>query len=100
MQNSSGMKTSTGDKYLICYEENVVHKDIQNLPKTIWSRVKEIVKERLTLSPEKAGDPLLGEFKGHRRIRSGDYRLVYRISKLERTVIITAIEHREYIYKS
>ncbi|WP_425383900.1 type II toxin-antitoxin system RelE family toxin [Wolbachia endosymbiont (group B) of Anania hortulata] len=90
------MKTSTGDKYLICYEENVVHKDIPNLPKTIWSRVKE----RLTLSPEKAGDPLLGEFKGHRRIRSGDYRLVYRISKLERTVIITAIEHREYIYKS
>ncbi len=28
MQNSSGMKTSTGDKYLICYEENVVHEDI------------------------------------------------------------------------
>ncbi|WP_246226284.1 type II toxin-antitoxin system RelE family toxin [Wolbachia endosymbiont of Madathamugadia hiepei] len=43
---------------------------------------------------------MLGEFKGHRRIRSGDYRLVYRISKLERMVIITAIEHREYIYKS
>ncbi|WP_264377484.1 hypothetical protein [Wolbachia endosymbiont (group B) of Philonthus cognatus] len=55
------MKTSTSDKYLICYEENVVHKDIPNLPKTIWSRIKEIVKERLTLSPEKAGDPLLGE---------------------------------------
>lgn len=28
MQNSSGMKTSTGGKYLICYEENVVHEDI------------------------------------------------------------------------
>ncbi|WP_264328575.1 hypothetical protein [Wolbachia endosymbiont (group A) of Andrena hattorfiana] len=25
--------------------------------------------------------------------------MVYRISKLERIVIITAIEHREYIYK-
>ncbi|MGL9726516.1 MAG: type II toxin-antitoxin system RelE family toxin [Wolbachia sp.] len=67
---------------------NVVHKDIPSLPKTIWSRIK-IVKECLTLSPEKVGDPLLGEFKGHRRIRSGDYRLVYRISKLERMVIIT-----------
>ncbi|WP_246210259.1 type II toxin-antitoxin system RelE family toxin [Wolbachia endosymbiont of Atemnus politus] len=99
MQNSSGMKTSTGNKYLICYEENVVHKDIPSLPKTIWSRIKEIIKERLTVSPEKAGDPLLGEFKGHRRIRTGDYRLVYRIIKLERIVIITAIEHREYIYK-
>lgn len=94
------MKTSTDDKYLICYEENVAYKDIPSLPKTIWLRIKEIVKERLTLSPEKAGDPLLGEFKGHRRIRSGDHRLVYRISKLERMVIITAIEHREYIYKS
>ncbi len=99
MRNSSGMKTSTGDKYLICYEENVVHEDIPSLPKTIWSRIKEIVKERLTVSPEKAGDSLLGEFKGYRRIRTGDYRLVYRISKLERIVIITAIEHREYIYK-
>lgn len=99
MQNSSGMKTSTGNKYLICYEENVVHKDIPSLPKTIWSRIKEIIKERLTVSPEKAGDPLLGEFKGHRRIRTGDYRLVYRIIKLERIVIITEIEHREYIYK-
>lgn len=99
MQNSSGMKTSTGDKYLICYEENVVHEDIPSLPKAIWSRIKEIVKERLTVSPEKAGDPLLDEFKGYRRIRTGDYRLVYRISKLERIVIITAIEHREYIYK-
>lgn len=98
MQNSLGMKTSTGDNYLICYEENVVHKDIPNLPKTIWSRIKEIVKERLTLSPEKAGDPLLGEFKGHRRIRTGDYRLIYRVIKSERIVIITAIEHREYIY--
>ncbi|MGL9725663.1 MAG: type II toxin-antitoxin system RelE family toxin [Wolbachia sp.] len=67
---------------------NVVHKDIPSLPKTIWSRIK-IVKEYLTLSPEKVGDPLLGEFKGYRRIRSGDYRLVYRISKLERMVIIT-----------
>jgi mRNA interferase RelE/StbE len=57
------MKTSTGDKYLICYEENVVYKDIPSLPKTIWSRIKEIVKERLILSPEKAGDPLLCEFK-------------------------------------
>ncbi|WP_250296704.1 type II toxin-antitoxin system RelE family toxin [Wolbachia endosymbiont of Oedothorax gibbosus] len=92
------MKTSTGDNYLICYEENVVHKDIPNLPKTIWARIKEIVKERLTLSPEKAGDPLLGEFKGHRRIRTGDYRLIYRVIKSERIVIITAIEHREYIY--
>ncbi|MDR2548570.1 MAG: hypothetical protein LBC34_03725 [Rickettsiales bacterium] len=59
MQNSSDMKTSTDDKYLIYYEENVVYKDIPSLPKTIWLRIKEIVKERLTLSPEKAGDPLV-----------------------------------------
>ncbi|WP_353281039.1 type II toxin-antitoxin system RelE family toxin [Wolbachia endosymbiont (group B) of Cyclophora punctaria] len=88
------------EHYKVKSLKSVVERDLPNLPKTIWSRIKEIVKERLTLSPEKAGDPLLGEFKGHRRIRSGDYRLVYRISKLERTVIITAIEHREYIYKS
>lgn len=59
MQNSSDMKTSTDDKYLICYEENVVYKDIPSLPKTIWLRIKEIVKERLTLSPEEAGDSLV-----------------------------------------
>ncbi|WP_255453385.1 type II toxin-antitoxin system RelE family toxin [Wolbachia endosymbiont of Atemnus politus] len=67
------MKTSIGNKYSIYYEENVVYDDLPNLPKTIKSRVKEAIKDRLSDSPDKVGKALLGELKGHRRIRVSCY---------------------------
>ncbi|WP_395463585.1 type II toxin-antitoxin system RelE/ParE family toxin [Wolbachia endosymbiont of Cantharis cryptica] len=93
------MKTSTGSKYSFYYEENVVYEDLPSLPKTIKSRVKEAIKDRLSYSPDKAGKALLGELKGHRRIRVGDYRVVYRVDKLALMVMITGIKHREYSYE-
>ncbi|WCR58754.1 MAG: Toxin RelE [Wolbachia endosymbiont of Ctenocephalides felis wCfeF] len=93
------MKTSTGNKYQIYYEEDVVYEDLPALPKTIRLRVKEAIKERLSDFPDKAGKPLLGELKGRRRLRVGDYRIVYQVSKLEHIVMIIGIKHREYIYE-
>ncbi|MGL9717213.1 MAG: type II toxin-antitoxin system RelE family toxin [Wolbachia sp.] len=93
------MKISTGNKFSIYYEENVVYEDLPSLPKTIKSRVKEAIKERLSDFPNKVGKALLGELKGHRRIRVGDYRVVYRVNKSERVVMITGIKHREDIYE-
>ncbi|WP_434732642.1 type II toxin-antitoxin system RelE family toxin [Wolbachia endosymbiont of Zygogramma bicolorata] len=37
--------------------------------------------------------------KGRRRLRVGDYRVVYRVNQPERTVVITEIGHRDNIYK-
>ncbi|MFP3023836.1 MAG: type II toxin-antitoxin system RelE/ParE family toxin [Wolbachia sp.] len=93
------MKTSIGIKYSIYYEENVVYNDLPSLPKTIKSRTKEAIKDRLSDSPDKVGKALLGQLKGHRRIRVGDYRVVYRVNTPERVVMITGIKHREDIYE-
>ncbi|MDZ4838686.1 MAG: type II toxin-antitoxin system RelE/ParE family toxin [Bacteroidota bacterium] len=37
--------------------------------------------------------------KGHRRLRVGDYRVIYRIESETNTVIVVAIKHRKDIYE-
>ncbi|BAP00010.1 type II toxin-antitoxin system RelE family toxin [Wolbachia endosymbiont of Cimex lectularius] len=80
------MKTSTGNKHQIYYEEDAVYEDLPALPKTIRLRVKEAIKERLSDFPDKAGKPLLGELKGSRRMQVGDYRVIYEVDDLEHMV--------------
>ncbi|MGL9717320.1 MAG: type II toxin-antitoxin system RelE family toxin [Wolbachia sp.] len=86
------------ERYKIKLLKNVTERDLPALPKTIKSRVLKAIKERLTDSPDKVGKLLSHELKGHRRIRVGDYRIVYQVNKLERIVTVTGIRHREYIY--
>ncbi|MES2504791.1 MAG: type II toxin-antitoxin system RelE/ParE family toxin [Myxococcota bacterium] len=45
------------------------------------------------------GKPLRYSLKGHRRLRVGDYRVVYRIEPQNQTVVIIAIKHRKDIYE-
>ncbi|WP_338063662.1 type II toxin-antitoxin system RelE family toxin [Wolbachia endosymbiont of Folsomia candida] len=81
------------------YLEKVLEKDFLILPPTIRLRVKKAIDERLRIDPIGLGEPLRHSFKGHRRLRVGDYRILYRIDKLEHTVIITEIGHRKDIYE-
>ncbi|WP_395463571.1 type II toxin-antitoxin system RelE/ParE family toxin [Wolbachia endosymbiont of Cantharis cryptica] len=86
------------EHYKIKFLKKVTERDLPDLPKTIKSRALKAIKERLTVSPDKVGKPLSHELKGHRRIRVGDYRVVYQVNNLERIVTVTGIRHREYIY--
>ncbi|WP_339048063.1 type II toxin-antitoxin system RelE/ParE family toxin [Candidatus Mesenet endosymbiont of Phosphuga atrata] len=85
--------------YKIKFLKNVTEKDLPALPLTIESRVKKAIDERLTIDPINLGEPLRYSFKGHRRLRVGDYRILYRVDKIKHTVIITEIGHRGTIYK-
>ena len=82
-----------GIEYLAC----VVTKDIPVLPKTIREKIKQAIEERLMIDPIGFGKPLRYSLRGHRRLRVGDYRIVYRIEN--KTVIISAIKHRKDIYE-
>ncbi|WP_265025567.1 type II toxin-antitoxin system RelE family toxin [Wolbachia endosymbiont of Rhagoletis indifferens] len=84
--------------YEIEFLDNVIERDLPDLPKTIELRVQKAIEERLTVSPDKVGEPLLRELKGYRRIRVGKYRVIYQVDNLKRIVTIVAIRHREYIY--
>ena len=59
--------------------------------------IKTAIEERLMVDPIGFGKPLRYSLKGHRRLRVGDYRVVYRIEK--KTVVIIAIKHRKDVYE-
>jgi mRNA-degrading endonuclease RelE of RelBE toxin-antitoxin system len=67
------------------------------LPKTIRARVARL-RERLDDWPDVSGArPLTGELAGHWRLRTGDYRLQFRVEG--ETVIIEKIGHRDRFYE-
>ena len=81
------------------YLELVVKDDIPALPKTIKATIKKAIEERLMTDPIGFGKPLRYSLKGHRRLRVGDYRVVYRIKLEKHLIIIVAIKHRKDVYE-
>jgi mRNA interferase RelE/StbE len=91
--------TKPGNKpFTIEYLESVVEEDIPELPKTIKIRIKNAIETRLASDPVGLGKPLRYSFIGHRRIRVGDYRIVYRLDMNRAAVIIVLIKHRKHVY--
>jgi len=83
--------------YTIIFVGKVIRKDLPNLPKTIRLRIVKAINERLTVDPINLGEPLYYSLKGRRRLRVGNYRVVYRVNQSERTVIVTGVGHRDTI---
>ena len=67
-----------------------------NLPRTIQPRVNQVIL-RLENWPDVSGaKPLRGDLAGNYRIRTGDYRIVFRVSG--QTVIVWRIGDRKDVY--
>ena len=77
---------------------STVEKRLKRLPKNIQERFWVVV-ERLKENPL-AGIPLKGDFKGERKYRIGDYRILYRYFSKDKTVFIYQIESRQGVYKN
>lgn len=84
--------------YTIDYLETVKKSDIPNLSHDIRAIIKKAIEKRLTIDPMGYGKPLRYSLKGHRRLRVGDYRIIYRIDGQNHKVIVIAIKHRKEIY--
>jgi mRNA interferase RelE/StbE len=85
--------------FSVDYAPSVVDEDIPALPKTVKAQIKKAIEARLTADPIGLGKPLRYSFKGHRRIRVGDYRIVYRVNMDTRIVTIILIKHRKDVYE-
>ncbi|MEK6704179.1 MAG: type II toxin-antitoxin system RelE/ParE family toxin [Bdellovibrionota bacterium] len=85
--------------YKIEYIDRVVGDDIPALPKTMRELIKKALETRLTADPVGPGKPLRYSFVGHRRIRVGDYRIVYRVDGKTNAVTIVLIKHRKNVYE-
>lgn len=87
------------EHFRIDYLDSVVDEDIPNLPKTMRIIIKKAIEDRLTVDPVGLGRPLRYSLKGHRRLRVGDYRVVYRVDVEKRIVTIVIIKHRKEVYE-
>lgn len=85
-------------KYDISYHERVVKDDIPKLSPVIKKRIKLAIEQKLITHPEIFGKPLRKSLKGYRKLRIGDYRIIFRIEK--NLVKIFIIQHRSVVYKN
>lgn len=83
--------------YTLLYHADVVKLDIPKLARKDQLLVKSAIEKKLSHAPETFGKPLRNSLKGYRRLRVGDYRVIFLIAK--RTVKILTIQHRSVVYK-
>ncbi|MBU2523803.1 type II toxin-antitoxin system RelE/ParE family toxin [Patescibacteria group bacterium] len=83
-------------KFEILYHELVVREDIPSLMKTAKERIRQAIEIKLSVEPEKFGKPLRKSLKGYRKLRVGDYRIVFRIVGSKIKVLL--IKHRSVVY--
>ena len=84
-------------RFTILYHPNVVREDILALSPTLKGRIQDAIEKKLLITPENYGKPLRQSLRGYRKLRVGDYRVIFRIDK--KTIYILAIKHRSAVYK-
>lgn len=83
--------------YEIVYHPHVVRDDIPKLSSAWKQKIRAAIEQRLATEPDLFGKPLRRSLKGYRKLRVGDYRVVFRIEA--QTVKILMIAHRSVVYK-
>lgn len=82
----------------ILYHPRVVSDDIPSLPDRVKMRVKKAIECRLSTYPDLYGKPLRRSLHGFRKLRIGDWRIVYGIEGQEVKIFIIA--HRAKVYQT
>jgi len=85
--------------YRVEYLRTVVTDDIPALPKSAKRQIRRAIEAKLTTHPFELGRPLRYSLRGARRLRVGDYRVVYRIDPPD-VVLVIKIGHRREVYET
>ncbi|MFH1759273.1 MAG: type II toxin-antitoxin system RelE/ParE family toxin [Patescibacteria group bacterium] len=86
-----------GRGFEIKYHPFVLEKDIPKLDFNNKLKIKNAIKDKLLVVPEVFGKPLRQTLRGNRKLRVGDYRIIFKIENL--TIKILIIGHRTEVYK-
>lgn len=84
--------------YRIEYLRTVVADDIPALPKSAKRQIRRAIETKLTTHPFELGKPLRYSLRGARRLRVGDYRVIYRIDPPD-VVLVLNIGRRREVYE-
>ena len=71
--------------------------DLLRIPAAARQRIARAIVSRLTSEPLRFGVPLAGTLKGYRKLRVGDYRVVFDIRASD--VWVLAVVHRKDVYQ-
>jgi len=82
----------------ILYHEDVVKKDIPRIAANWQKRIRVAIEAKLRTQPEVYGKPLRRSLKSYRKLRVGDYRVIFRIEGQKVKIFI--IQHRSKVYSS
>ena len=66
--------------FSLSYHPDVVSEDIPGLPAKERERIRAAIGGKLTSAPEFFGKPLRKSLRGYRRLRVGDYRVIFRLA--------------------
>ena len=84
--------------YKLLYHPDVLSEDLRGVPENIKARIKRAVETRLLIDPVLFGEPLRQSLKGYRKLRVGDWRVIYRVSYSD--IIILKIGNRKDVYQT
>ncbi|OGI96162.1 hypothetical protein A3I25_00915 [Candidatus Nomurabacteria bacterium RIFCSPLOWO2_02_FULL_42_17] len=82
--------------YGVAYHPKVLSVDISKLGTSDKRRVQKVIEEKLMTNPEVYGMPLRKSLRGYRKIRVGNYRVIFKIKN--KWVLVFLIEHRSVAY--
>ena len=74
-----------------------IEDDISGLPKNIKTRVQKAIEQRLLADPIRYGVPLRRSLYGYRKLRVGDYRVIFKLDK--DNIVVLKIGHRKEVYQ-
>ena len=86
----------SGVRYSIRIKRSAA-RELQRIPARDRSRIMEAV-DRLADDPMN-GSPLKGGFRGIRRLRAGDYRVLYEVQDAALIVLVVRVAHRREAYR-
>jgi mRNA interferase RelE/StbE len=84
-------------EFKVVYHQAVVQEDIPRIGEAWRMKIKSAIEEKLTTLPDMYGKPLRRSLRGYRKLRVGDYRIVFRIDGAQ--VKVLTIAHRSVVYK-
>lgn len=67
--------------FKVVYHPLVVSRDIPKLAGEWAEKIRQAIEQRLTTYPDVYGKPLRRSLKGYRKLRVGDYRVIFKIEK-------------------
>jgi len=84
-------------RYQIEYSEESLD-FLKSSPSGIRIKIIRAIEQRLSTDPNHYGKPMAREYVGYRRLRAGDWRVIYKVIENKLIVLVIDIDHRKDIY--